>query len=143
MHDVSLLRRLGAIVYDTLLIIALLFPVTIIFMALHGGDGPVQPGELLYTLTLFATAWVFFISFWVRTGRTLGMQSWGLRIETKNGKQPDVTTTTVRFFTAILSWLPFGLGFWWQLWDNEKLTWHDRLSGTRLRYYPSKGSDKN
>ena len=143
MHDVSLLRRLGAIVYDTLLIIALLFPVTIIFMALRGGDGPVQPGELLYTLTLFATAWVFFIGFWVRTGRTLGMQSWGLRIETKDGKQPGVTTTTLRFLAAILSWLPFGLGFWWQLWDNEKLTWHDRISGTRLRYYPKKGSDYN
>jgi hypothetical protein len=29
-----------------------------------------------------------------------------------------------------------GLGFIWQLWDEDHLTWHDRLSNTRLRYYP-------
>ena len=29
-----------------------------------------------------------------------------------------------------------GLGFFWQLWDAEQLTWHDRLSGTCLRHYP-------
>jgi uncharacterized RDD family membrane protein YckC len=43
---------------------------------------------------------------------------------------------SLRFFAAILSWLPAGLGFWWQLWDKDKLAWHDRLSGTRLRHYP-------
>ena len=37
---------------------------------------------------------------------------------------------------AILSWAPLGLGFLWQLWDKDKLAWHDRLSGTRLRHYP-------
>jgi uncharacterized RDD family membrane protein YckC len=28
------------------------------------------------------------------------------------------------------------LGFLWQLVDKDKLTWHDRISGTRLVYYP-------
>ena len=35
-------------------------------------------------------------------------------------------------FCAILSWLPAGLGYFWQLWDTDKLTWHDRLSQTRV-----------
>ena len=43
---------------------------------------------------------------------------------------------TVRFFFALLSWAPLGLGFLWQLWDRDKLAWHDRISGTRLRHYP-------
>ena len=30
------------------------------------------------------------------------------------------------------SWLALGLGFLWQLWDKDKLAWHDRLSGTHL-----------
>ena len=43
---------------------------------------------------------------------------------------------TLRFFAAILSWLPLGLGFFWQLWDADRLTWHDRLSRTRIVHYP-------
>jgi hypothetical protein len=42
---------------------------------------------------------------------------------------------------ASLSWAALGLGFLWQLWDPEKLTWHDRLSNTRLIYYPKKSRD--
>ena len=79
---------------------------------------------------------LFFIGFWVKAGRTLGMQSWGLRIETMNGEHPDFISATVRFFAALLSWLPFGLGYWWQLWDAHNLTWHDRISRTRLLHYP-------
>ena len=63
------------------------------------------------------------------------MQAWRLRVEDDDGNVPGLAAATVRFFAAILSWLPLGLGFLWQLWDKDKLTWHDRLSGTRLVYY--------
>jgi uncharacterized RDD family membrane protein YckC len=59
-----------------------------------------------------------------------------LQLETSDGKVPAFSVATVRFFAAMLSWLVFGLGFLWQLWDKDELTWHDRLSGTRLRHYP-------
>jgi uncharacterized RDD family membrane protein YckC len=64
------------------------------------------------------------------------MQSWRLRIETFDGRRPGAGKSSIRFFAAIVSWLPAGVGFWWQLFDRDRLTWHDRLSGTRLRYYP-------
>jgi uncharacterized RDD family membrane protein YckC len=64
------------------------------------------------------------------------MQSWGLRIEAANGEPPTLAVASLRFVAALLSWLPAGLGFIWSLFDVQKLTWHDRLSGTRLRYYP-------
>jgi uncharacterized RDD family membrane protein YckC len=35
-----------------------------------------------------------------------------------------------------VSLIPFGLGFLWQLWDKDKLTWHDRIAGTRMLHYP-------
>ena len=62
-----------------------------------------------------------------------------------DGARPGVLAASIRFFAAILSWIPLGLGFWWQLRDKDGLTWHDRLSGTRVRYYPKeeKGSDPN
>lgn len=144
MRNAPLLRRLGAILYDGLLVLALLFLGTLPFVALRGGE-PVEPGEAPYQVTMIVIAWLFFIGFWTRSGRTLGMQSWRLQLETIDGERVSFGAATLRFFAAILSWLPLGLGFWWQLWDEENLTWHDRLSATRLRYYPKEeefGSDE-
>lgn len=135
-HPCSLLRRIGAMLYDALLILALLFLATIPFIAMRGGD-PVESGNNLpYQITLAVVIYVFFVGFWTRSGRTLGMQSWGLRVESPDGQIPSVSTATVRFVVAILSWIPLGLGFWWQLWDKDKMTWHDRASNTRLMHYP-------
>ena len=132
----SLLRRIGAMLYDALLMLALLFLTTIPFIAMRGGE-PVEAGSNLpYQITLAVIIFAFFVGFWSRSGRTLGMQSWGLRAETSDGQIPSVGQASIRFFASILSWLPVGLGFLWQLWDKEKLTWHDRLSGTRLMHYP-------
>lgn len=137
--NTGLLRRLGAVIYDSLLVIALLFLATIPFIAIRGGE-PVEPGDsLAYQFTLAIVVYAFFVGFWTRSGRTLGMQSWGLRLETPDGRTPTFGVATLRFFVAILSWLPAGLGFIWQLWDSEQLTWHDRLSGTRLMHYPRPG----
>jgi uncharacterized RDD family membrane protein YckC len=63
------------------------------------------------------------------------MQSWGLQLELADGNTPGFGAASLRFFTAIGSWLPAGLGFLWQLWDKDQRTWHDRASGTHLRYY--------
>lgn len=133
----SLGRRFGAIIYDSLLLFSLMFLATVPFVAVRGGE-PVATGDPVYQVTMLLVAYVFFAGFWCRAARTLGMQSWGLRLETIDGQKPDLSRASLRFLCAILSWLPAGLGFWWQLWDRDKLCWHDRLSGTRLRFYPGK-----
>ena len=134
MQNASLLRRLGAILYDSLLILALMFLATLPFIAIRDVE-PVDPGDLPYQLTLLGVTWLFFAGFWSFSGRTLGMQAWRLRVEDDSGNAPSLRAATVRFFSAIVSWLPLGLGFLWQLWDKDRLTWHDRLSGTRLVHY--------
>ena len=137
----GLMRRIGAMIYDSLLITALLFLATIPFIALRGGE-PVEVGDnAVYRFTLAAVIFLFFTGFWTRSGRTLGMQSWRLRLETADGQLPAFSAACIRFFAAILSLAPAGLGFLWQLWDKERLTWHDRLSKTRLVYYPKPGAD--
>jgi len=135
MNNAPLLRRLGAILYDGLLVVALMFLGTLPFVAVRGGE-PVEAGETSYRVAMLMIAWAFYMFFWTRSGRTLGMQSWRLQIETMDGRRPGIGTASVRFFAAILSCIPFGMGFWWQLWDRDGLAWHDRLSKTRLRYYP-------
>jgi len=123
-------------IYDALLIAALLFLATIPFIAARGGE-PVEIGDnVLYRFVLAGVIYVFFVGFWTRAGRTLGMQSWGLQLQTQDERVPSIAIASLRFFAALLSWAPCGLGFLWQLWDKDKLTWHDRISGTRLVYYP-------
>jgi len=96
MKNATLLRRLGAIVYDTLLLLALLFLVTIPFIAQRGGE-PVEAGDsVLYQLCIAGVIFGFFTGFWSYGGRTLGMQSWGLRVETPDGQIPTFRVATVR-----------------------------------------------
>lgn len=141
MQNTGLLRRFAAILYDALLLLALWFLATVPFIAIEGGES-IEAGSgplhFAYQLTLVLVAYTFFVGFWCHRGRTLGMQSWGLQLETPDGRIPSVGAATIRFCAALLSWLPLGLGFFWQLWDADRLAWHDRLSRTRLVHYPRK-----
>lgn len=139
MRNSGLLRRFGAILYDALLVLALLFLTTLPFIAVRGGNPVEADDNSVYRLSLALVIYAFFVGFWTISGRTLGMQSWGLRVEMPNGKPPTLARASLRFITAILSWSSLGLGFFWQLWDRDNLTWHDRLSGTRLVHYAKPG----
>ncbi|MDJ0916263.1 MAG: RDD family protein [Woeseiaceae bacterium] len=138
----GLLRRFGAMIYDLLLIIALLFLSTLPFIALRGGES-VEPQNFNYQITMVLVVYLFFVGFWTSKGRTLGMQSWGLQLQTPDGRLPSVRAASLRFIASILSLACAGLGFLWQLVDRDKLTWHDRISNTRLMYYPKKNKNKD
>lgn len=143
MQNTGLLRRLAAIAYDALLVAALLFLTTIPFIALRGGEAVEIGDNAIYRAVLALVVYAFFVGFWTRPGRTLGMQSWGLQLETTDGQRPSIGRASVRFLAALLSWAPAGLGFLWQLWDPDRLTWHDRISGTRIVHYPKAGNKKD
>jgi uncharacterized RDD family membrane protein YckC len=136
MQNTGLLRRLAAIVYDALLLLALWIITILVFIGFNKGEAIETYQNLPLQVALATVSFAFFVGYWTRVGRTLGMQSWGLQLETPDGDKPTLPTASVRFFAAILSWAPAGLGFLWQLWDKDKLTWHDRISGTRLVHYP-------
>ncbi len=122
--------------YDSLLVFALLILASVPFYLIQGGgEADVYNDEWHQTLWLIVP-YIFLVGFWTTRGRTLGMQSWGLQLEDPNGRVPGPGRATIRFGAAILSGAAFGLGYLWQLVDKDKMTWHDRLSGTRLMYYP-------
>ncbi len=141
MQNTGLLRRIAAILYDTLLVAALVVLVTIVFIIIRGGENVLTGGPVFvfaYNVCRSLIVIAFFVGFWSTKGRTLGMQSWGLQLETENGEVPSAWRAGLRFFAALISWAPLGLGFLWQLWDPQRLAWHDRISKTRLVYYPRK-----
>ena len=131
----SLLRRFGAMLYDALLVVALLFLATIPFLFVSEEEA-VAPETLTHQLTLVGVVYAFLVGFWCRRGSTLGMLAWGLRVEQENGALSTVSQGTIRFLVSAISLLAVGLGFFWQLWDKDDMTWHDRASKTRLMYYP-------
>jgi len=134
--NASLLRRIGAMLYDSLLVIAVLMLATLPFIALRGGE-IVEPNDnLVYQISMLLIIYAFFAFFWSYGGQTLGMRAWRMRLETPDGDVPSLAFASLRFVIAIVSFVAFGLGFLWQLWDKDRLAWHDRFSGTRLRYYP-------
>ena len=126
-------RRLLAIVYDAIIVLALLFVASVPVVVLTGG--PVEQ-SLLYRSSLqiyeLLVAFAFFGGFWHHGGQTLGMRAWRIRIVRDDGTAIGWRDAAVRFLVAIVSWAVFGFGFLWSLVDAERRTWHDIASNTRL-----------
>ncbi|MEQ1581614.1 MAG: RDD family protein [Steroidobacteraceae bacterium] len=137
----GLLRRLGAMVYDALLVIAILMVATVLFLPFTGGEavslevaGPVL--FYFYRVWLVVLIVGFFGLFWTRRGQTLGMAAWRLRLVRDDGRKFTWADALKRLAAACLSWLPVGLGFLWMLVDDNRLAWHDRLTHTRVVLEP-------
>lgn len=131
----GLLRRLAAILYDTLLLAAVLFIAGLLILPLVG-NGAIRPGHPLITSYYFVISFVFFAWFWTHGGQTLGMRVWRIRIVSRTGAPITLWQCLLRFLAAFVSWGALGLGFLWSLVDKEKLTWHDRFSMTELVVIP-------
>jgi uncharacterized RDD family membrane protein YckC len=64
---------------------------------------------------------------------TPGMWYAGIGLCTIEGYIPDRAHRWRRLAALPLSVMPLGLGLAWSLFDEDRLTWHDRLSGTYMR----------
>ena len=133
-------RRLAALLYDGLLLLAIFMIVTALFLPLTGGEAitpRTNPAlEYLYRAVLAAIVVLFYGAFWTRGGQTLGMASWRLKVEREDGTRLTWGDTVKRLGAAVLSWLPLGLGYLWILFDRDRRAWHDRLSRTRVVVVP-------
>jgi len=136
----GLLRRLGALLYDSLLLLALLIVATALFLPFTGGealDPRTHPAlEFAYRAVLVLLIVGFNGLFWTRRGQTLGMASWRLRVEREDGHLLTWGDTLRRLAWALVALLPLGLGYAWVLVDPQRRAWHDRLSGTRVVVLP-------
>lgn len=128
--NASLLRRLGAMIYDSILILALWMVSSLIIVAtITDGEAPSGLG---FQFFLYFEMAVFYIYFWQATGQTLGMQTWRIQLVDDSGDRLPTTECILRFAVATLSVLALGLGFVWMLFNRDRLTLHDVVSKSRV-----------
>jgi uncharacterized RDD family membrane protein YckC len=74
----------------------------------------------------------YFALFTVFGGTTPGMMLRGLQVVSFSGEPPTPRQMLWRSVGYMLSAGTFFMGFLWAMWDEDALTWHDRLSRTYL-----------
>jgi uncharacterized RDD family membrane protein YckC len=166
----GLLRRLGAIISDSLVVVGLLLLGTLMFVPLlnHLGARAMTPSEVgwfwaaVYWLWLLSIWMLFFGFFWSRSGQTVGMRAWHLRVENDGGQLLTWAQSVGRLWLGVVPWLPcllvmsaaeqFGLdalkyvgqglsllgvaGLLVMYLDSSRRTWHDRISNSRIILLP-------
>ena len=130
------LRRLAAISYDFMLLVAVLFLATVIALPINGGEA-FTSHQSLYPLYLLTVSFVFYGWFWTHGGQTLGMRAWKIKLISDQIGAVTWSQAAIRFVVAIISWAFIGLGFFWSLFNPQRLCWHDSLSKTRLHWLAS------
>lgn len=137
----SLLRRLTAMLYDALLVVALVVVVNGVALGVVSRvtDQQVLDPLLVQSLTVLSV-FGFFCLFWIKSGQTLGMQAWRIKLVDFNGNPPGFRHALLRCLGACVSAACLGLGYLWCLVDRNKRYWHDYFSRTELILLPKRNS---
>jgi len=156
-------RQLAAATYDGLLLVAVLMLLTALLQALTHGEAithaTVGGFEYLYRAVLALCVVAYFGSSWTRSGQTLGMKAWGMRLETATGGVPRWRDAALRLAVAsplyllaiagvlllashrggwlllLACLLPLAFSFGWNAATGAG-TLHDRLSRTQMVRVP-------
>jgi len=106
------------------------------FLALFGSlGGQFAFNKLSAAVYFFSFAFVYLQYFGLFTifgGSTPGMMVGGLQVASFSGDLPTPRQYLLRAIGYLLSAGTCFLGFLWVFWDEDGLTWHDRLSQTYL-----------
>jgi uncharacterized RDD family membrane protein YckC len=106
------------------------------FLALFGSLGGQftlsKLSAAVYAVTFAIVYLQYFALFTIFGGTTPGMMFRGLQVASFTGDPPAPRQMLLRSAGYILSAGTFFLGFFWAWWDEDALTWHDRLSHTYL-----------
>ncbi len=125
----KLFRRFGAILYDLLLVLSLIFVLGLVFFWFFPASDTQTNPAFFFVITL-PVSFGYFAFFWRKSGQTLGMLAWRIQLITHNAKKITLKHCLIRYILSILSWLAFGLGFFYQWFNGSKYCFHDQYSHT-------------
>ena len=137
-------------VYDTLLVLPVIMATVALSMGVRtllysAADGDIQQTalhpQLVQSIALLAVI-IFFSLFWLRSGQTLGMQAWRIKLVSFDGGPVTTRQAITRCLGASASALCLGLGYLWCLFDPNRRYWHDYISGTELILLPKREGKK-
>ena len=144
----GLLRRLAALLYDMFLVGGIWVTCGFILLMLYGlvgdntsevVDGAIQTSPVLSFIQLVmmvTTVTAFYLWFWRRTGQTLGMIAWRIRVINTDNQPVTLRQGLIRFYLAWPAFWLAGLGYLWMYIDKQGDAIHEKLSDTKTVLLP-------
>ena len=131
-HPAGLLRRLGALFYDGLLLIGVLFIGVAALLPFN--DGEALPLDHWYSRAyLVGVCFLFFGWFWTHGGQTLGMRAWKIKLRSTDGAPVTWRQALIRYCAALAL---CGLGLLWTPFNQKKAALYDLIAKTQLIHLP-------
>lgn len=135
-HEISQapfsLRLLAAVVDGSLMLGAFLV-VTLESVSRVSSLPAMRQAEFGAAAGLAIASALYLLLFYALGNQTPGMRYAGIALCTFEGEMPTRSERFKRFASLLLSVLPVGVGVLWSIFDDDHLSWHDRLSKTYLR----------
>lgn len=141
----GLMRRLAALLYDSFLVVAVWFVIAFMLQRVVGTqsnkliDGVVQTDPLLDALlfTIMVTSGSgFYIWFWTKSGQTLGMIAWRIKLESLDGRLINFKQGMIRYIAAWPAFFLLGLGYLFIYLDSNGDAAHDKVSRSKVVVLP-------
>jgi uncharacterized RDD family membrane protein YckC len=101
-----------------------------LFRSMGGQISLAKVDAVIYLAVAGLIYGLYFFIFTTLAGPTPGMQLRGLTVVRMDGSLPDTRQLLWRSFGYVVSATALTLGFFWALWDEDRFTWHDRMSQT-------------
>ncbi|MBI3662720.1 MAG: RDD family protein [Acidobacteria bacterium] len=109
----------------------------VLFRALGGHLSIGKQEAIVYAVTFFLFYALYYGLFTALGGTTPGMYFRGLAVVSFDGEAATARQLLWRSFGYVLSGGTLLLGYVWALWDEDHLTWQDRISQTYITPAPS------
>ncbi len=134
MQSAGFLKRILALVYDSLLIAAIVLVLSLLLVLVNGGYP--ESGSFVSFIQFFIlvfTGPIFYSYFWiVNKGQTTGMQAWKIKLVTTDETELNINKTMLRCLISTISFACLGLGYLWILYHKDDLSWSDILTKTKV-----------
>ena len=78
----------------------------------------------------------FYIWFWTKSGQTLGMIAWRIKVESLDGGLMDFKQGVIRYIAAWPAFFLFGLGYLSIYLDSNGDAVHDKVSRSKVVVLP-------
>ena len=129
----SLLRRLLALLYDSILIIGIYMSYVILITYLNGSALESQVEKLFLQFSFIFFIFLFYCYFWkFNNGQTLGMQVWKIKLFSSENEKISILRMIYRCFLSLFFSLLFLSNFIFIIFNRERKTLGDYFSKTKL-----------